>query len=407
MRPARLLLCWPYERPALLLPFLRLSGTGRFELTHLYHPQVSDEQAPPLTPYPIRYWTEFDNAQHILESVRPDAIVFQGIASPRTVALNVIAKAARIPTYVLQHGTYYTIEDSLREARAMGQVLARTPRLAGQFQMTAKESTSHAVEFLHRSLKGARALDIPLVLAFSAFIRAARVHALPLRAFRFPGRLPTATICHSPHNEVVARQIDGDGPPRIIIGNPEYDDYFRQAATLDLTGDYYLFIDSIVAAPELNVSTMSVASATSIYRRLSAFAAARGKRLVVKLHPLFATTAWLPRDLPNVDWVSHAELPELLRCAIGCFGYFSTLLLHAAWLKPVCLIEHIPLDIGREFAACAGAPVVSAEYFDPASFEFRSRSPHAATELERRFFWKADGRATERLGAVLASGAMS
>jgi hypothetical protein len=223
---------------------------------------------------------------------------------------------------------------------------------------------------------------------------------------RFRQRLPTGYICFTERNGTIYRELDHARPEQIrVIGIPEYDRFFRSASLPHEPADegpYYLLIDQPLAENSWGTPTVSREDMIRFYEKLISYCKSQNARLKVKLHPESYRCGWLPED-DRVEWIREADVVSLIRGARACFGMFSTLVLPAAVLKPLCLFDVRPSSMVTDLSQRGMAAVLDFFKFAPSDIHFRQLE-HTGPDFSRfveDYFFSMDGRSADRLAEVL------
>ena len=141
-RRLRILLCWGYHRSGWVAPFEQLNG--EFDFHYLFHLSEEEEECSH-TNQPRHYWNDFRAAQDILDEIKPDRLVFMSLSGLRPIALNMAARRKGIPTFVVQHGYFRSLENYLA-------LPAVPPKTVAETKTTSQASSaSEAVRFMIRS----------------------------------------------------------------------------------------------------------------------------------------------------------------------------------------------------------------------------------------------------------------
>ncbi|MEX2140293.1 MAG: hypothetical protein WD894_13595 [Pirellulales bacterium] len=393
-----ILLCWGYHRSSWIEPFERLKDDFRFSYI-FYRNREEEEQR--LTADPVLYWQDYDNAHQILDAVRPKKILFMSLTSGYPIALNLAAQSRGIPTYILQHGMFGFYEDE-RASESRSTALRKTGRATNP-SITGTKSSS--LGFLIRSM-GLRDLTaLPWMSLFFLILRRCGYFAA-CKHVRFRQRLPTGYICFTERNGTIYRELDHAQPDQIhVIGIPEYDRFFRSPSSPHEPADeapYYLLIDQPLAENSWGTPTVSREDMIRFYEKLIAYCKSQNARLKVKLHPESYSCGWLPED-DKVEWIREADVVSLIRGAKACFGMFSTLVLPASVLKPLCLFDVKPSSMVTDLSQRGMAAVLDFFKFAPSDIHFH-QIEHTGPNFPRfveDYFFSLDGGSADRLAEVL------
>ena len=393
-----ILLCWGYHRSSWIEPFERLKD--QFQFTYIFYRNRQEEEAR-LTSDPVLYWQDFANAHQILDSVRPEKILFMSLTSGYPIALNLAAQFRGIPTFILQHGMFGFYEDE-RATESRSTALRKTGS-AHNSSRTANKSSS--LGFLLRSMALHDLVAVPQMALFFLIMHRCGYFAA-CKHVRFRQRMPTGYICFTERNATIYRELDHPRPEQLhVIGIPEYDRFFRSTSSPPepaAESPYYLLIDQPLAENSWGTPTVSRDDMVQFYGKLIAYCKSRKAQLRIKLHPESYRCDWLPQD-NNVQWIKDADLVSLIRGAKACFGMFSTLVLPAAVLKPLCLFDVKPSSMVADLCQRGMASVLDFFQFTPSDIGF-CQVDHTAPDFPRfveDYFFRMDGRSTDRLAEVL------
>jgi hypothetical protein len=351
------------------------------------------------TNQPRHYWNEFSTAQQILDRIKPDRLVFMGLSGLRTIALNMAARRRRIPTFILQHGYFRSLDDYLS-------LFASQSKTVAEVKTTTHASSAwQAVRFMLRSNITEEPIDSLRAVAMLLALRRTDYYRSHLR-FRFRGRMPDRYITYSEATAKIHRQLDHASSSSIIpVGIPEFDPIFRLLASSK--GDRkknVLLIDSPNAENRYGVTPTSIERKVRFLNDLSVRLERQGYPLVVKLHPETYGATWLPSP-GNIRYVRDHDVGPLIQEAHACLGFDSTLVIPAIIARPTMLFELCESNLtinAREFKVAI--VVRGLECSDDQLSALLDAKERSAKQLERFTLWfahSADGNATKRLANAL------
>ncbi|MBO6660490.1 MAG: hypothetical protein JJ909_07365 [Roseivirga sp.] len=335
MTKVKLLVNFGYYRKQWIDPFERLKD--QFELVYLFHIHPSQESQI-YTDERIVYWSDFSGAYDLLDQEKPDRIIFMDVTSGLTIALNLAAKHSGITTFILQHGLYHNYTDyrqrEIKSKQNRQKEKSTTNKPCFEFS---------TLSFMKNSLKSSDLFLLPKLLCY-LYIQRKEGFNYASKKVRFEARKPKYYICYSPDNALIHRELDGDIEHRChYIGNPELfrlNKEISQSACHKVDDDYYyLLIDQPFADNRFGEHIKTRKEMTDFYKGLSAWCRQNNSRLVVKLHPESFHSDWLP-EREGIKWVKETEnMAMLISNSIGCFGFFSTLILPVIAHKPTVLFK--------------------------------------------------------------------
>ena len=388
------LLCWGYHRSSWIEPFERLKDVFRFAYIFYRNREEEEER---YTDDPVLYWQDYSNAQQILDAVRPDKIVFMSLTSGYPIALNMAARQRGIDTYILQHGIHSSYADEMAAN-------AQTTVLRKEGSTPASPARSSSMGFLARTMRAGDVYSVPRMALFFLLMHRWG-YFVACRYVRFAQRMPTGYICFTERNALIYRELDHARPEQIyLIGIPEYDRFFATSRSGEGTGGapYYLLIDQPLVENSWGTPSVSREDMIRFYRKLMAYCKAQSATLKIKLHPESYSCGWLPED-EGAEWIREADVVDLIRGAKACFGMFSTLVLPAAVLKPLCLFNAKPSSMVNDLSHRGLALVLDFFTFEPSDIRFHKIHSSGAdfSRFVQDYFYKMDGRSGERLAEVL------
>ena len=395
----RVLLCWGYHRHGWVAPFEQLNG--EFDFHYLFHLSKEDEERSH-TNQPRHYWNEFRTAQEILDKIKPDRLVFMSLSGLRPIALNMVARRRKIPTFIFQHGYFRSLESYLS--------LPTTPaKRVGEMRIpTRAKSAWQAIRFMLRSNIVKEPIDSLLAVAMLLESRNTGHYRSQLR-FRFRGRMPDQYVTYSEETSEIHRQLDDASSSSIVpVGIPEFDPIFRLLAnSKEDSKKNVLLIDSPNAENRYGITTTSIERKVRFLNGLSLRLEQRGYPLVVKLHPETYTAGWLPSP-NNVRYVRDDDIGPLIQEAHACLGFDSTLVIPAIIARPTMLFELSESKLTTSACEFGVATVVqglecSNEELS-ALLDAKERSTEQLERFTQCFAHSADGNATKRLANALRRG---
>lgn len=393
----KILACWPYSRPGWVAPLERLHDRGH-RVAYLAYRTPADEPADHALPRDRErlYWQQFREAGDILRLRQPDRIVLMGTEGAWNIALIAAARAAGVPTAVLQHGVFGPVDAYPTDA---GQLPPRPPA----------RTRGPALSFLARSL---RHDPIELLRSVRYLVAAARTtpwRAAPLHPLA--SRRADAYLTASPRASQFHRTMDHVPPERIHpVGLPEYDSLLGGSLSAGVPNTALLIDTPHTGGPHGLGSTSGDEKSAHLVRIGRALAAA-GWRLTVKLHPDSFGDAWARRlDVDGVTVVRDAAILDLLAAHEVVLGFDSTALVAALHHRPGLLMQTRGGTTWlSDLAAGLGAipPAPDLETVTVADV-VRAREAAGRTAAGRRrlvteILGPPDGRALERVEQVLLS----
>lgn len=385
---------WPYHRKDWIHIFELLGNDFEFHYLSYIH-QALDPTDPQERPALVRYWAEFSNTAEVLESIRPEKIIFMSIDSGLSIALNIQAQQQGIRTYVMQHGIYTNYRDY-----RMREKLWRKASVSRAAVSSKKEVRFSSIRFLRASLKNPFLLFRILLHAYAAR-RTGPYFAN--RHFSFAAKKPNFYICFSKANAKIYEELDRPTAGKFIFtGSPELDSYLKPVEQPPVQERFILHIDQALAENSFGEETVSRENMISFYAKLNTLAHRMEARLFIKLHPESYQTEWLPQH-ENITYLKATpNLQAYLQHAVLCTGFYSTLLIPAVYWNSAVLFNIYYSYIQEVLRSMPNVSIVPFSQFDPATTEIPPASAGKGLELLKSYFYAYDGRSAERIKEVLA-----
>jgi hypothetical protein len=194
----------------------------------------------------------------------------------------------------------------------------------------------------------------------------------------------------------------------IELGNQEASDIIRKVTGSPgysyEGGDYLLFIDEAFSgSPVFNLKAIvDVDTYNRFLKMLSTYAASAGQRLLVKLHPYSYTVGHFIKD-DNIDYVTEASLSELIANASGIFGFSSTLLIPAIFVKKACVFKLNDFsDIHKALVKMDYCKVLDFHHLQLTDIQFGDKPTESQVkQFIDYFLYKPDDQYLDRLKKIL------
>jgi hypothetical protein len=395
MRPV-ILFNFGYNRNGWITPIEDLKND--VQIVYLYYIDKS-QQSVSYTEQKIIYWSDFNNSNHLLDTIQPDKIVFMSVDSGLGILLNYTARKRGIPTFILQHGVYSNYNDyRAREKRAklLHKETMNTndvPRMAGFSTGSFYKNSLHWWEYLFF-----------LLLPIYSWLQKKKGLVFAAKWVQFSARKPTKYICYHPQNALIHVQTDKATDDKLLyIGNPEFDKFYNYKRQQNPVERYYLLIDQPLSDNRYGEHICTQAQMTEHYLRLNQFCMAQNAKLYVKLHPESYNSYWLPQH-PNIKWISdHNNLPELVLSSEGCFGYFSTLLVPAIYFARVVLFKVSNNEMQDDTSRLKLCQLLDFFSYTIEQIDFSSIVKDHLDLFVRKYIYFDDGNSSDRLKRILIS----
>lgn len=399
----KILLCWGYHRKGWVSSFNKLSE--KFDFTYLFFISKPEDEMNFAVNSDVIYWSDFKNAQHILNRIKPEKIVFMGIEGSNTTALNIIAKKKGIETFYLQHGMFHRFSDYVK----WEQVETEERQKTGQFNRSAEEvDRFFLLSFFIRSVIFAKPSTLPYIFRLQ-YLKRKYYEITALQKLRSEHRIPSKYIVFTKDNASIFCERDGANSENFIeIGNPEKDDFFQNDFQVEKTSEnYYLLIDEPwseikdYASPGFGISKEQT---NNFYKTLSEFAKKKGAKLKIKLHPYSYKSDFFISD-PNIEYIRDTDTKSLILNSKAVFGFSSTLLLPAIFFKKCCLFNFWEdMSFQRDLKELEIVQVLEYHQFtiDDIDFDGIEKTEEKVRRFVEKFLYKTDGNSVKRLEQVLS-----
>lgn len=398
-----ILLVWGYHRKGWLHAFNQLNNDYNFH--YIFHLSKPDNEVNHSKSDNIHYWSDFQSAQDIIKKISPSKVVFMGINSPNTIALNLVAKRKKIETIILQHGMFHKYADYLRLAKEEMAARIKTNNFE---RSKIKVDRFFLLIFLLRSV----ALITPMVLLYVfklTYLKRKYLEVEALKKAPSKFRRPNKYIVFTKDNASIYMERDKVAQEQLTeIGNPEMDMYFNSELTKKYSeSNYYLLIDQPwsevkeYSSPGFGVSKEQT---NAFYTKLADYASSQSAKLKVKLHPYsYESTFLIPH--PNIEYLKDVDMVELVLNSKGVFGFSSTLTLPAIYFGKCCLFKiWEQSSYQNEIEELKVAQVLDYHTFTIENINFKSieKETKYLELFVKKYLYKVDSGAIDRLKQILS-----
>ena len=390
----RILLVWWYDRADLWKPFEKLKKN--FDYSLLFYKFKEEEQKS--LPYDTYFWTEFVSPFEIIDQIKPDKVIFFGVVSHYTIALNYVCKKFGIKTYQIEHG----VRANLKEALKIENV-NKIEEKKEENQVILSSNKLHPVLFFLRTFSIRDLMVLPNFVKIFYLLRINKRYKA-LSSLKFKERLPNKYIVFTKWLGTIYRERDGALDEQMIpIGNYFFDEYFRELPEVfpEPTEEYYLLIDQPIyeVYEEIDERAREL-----FYKKLALFSKKNDAVLIVKLHPSDFDNNDLP-VMDNLRYLKEGNNLELIIQSKGAFGFFSTLLIPAIYHKPTVLFNVRSLQMLLDWKEFGVIELLDFMNFEPEDINFERIGADEASHrlFVEKYLYKADGKALVRLKNELDS----
>lgn len=392
-----ILLCWGYHRIGWNEPFLKLKN--QFQFHYLFFTNKEEDEVSNFD-LPVHYWNDFNNAQEILELIKPEKIIFMSIDSGLTIALNITARSNNFKTYIMQHGLYRNYEFYLKlQNQGKADISKAINEIRGR---------NNTLRFILKSIR-IKTLIPFLRLFYFLFITRKKGFIIALHEAIFKMMKPNKYLGFTMYNMRIHFEREKISKNEVeIIGNPYFDDILQFNPEKNVTAErYYLLIDQPLAENSFGFmfnTGISKVQVNEFYSKLNEFALKNNAKLYIKLHPgSYKSTFMLQHE--NIIYFKDADNVQLIHNSLGCFGCSSTLMIPVLYIKPTVLFTYNNIDDVENMAQFGLAKVLDLVTFEVSDIEFidKSNDPVKRQEFIDKFLYNPEINATDNLKKVLLS----
>ncbi len=269
------------------------------------------------------FWKDYRSPAALLHKVRPDRIVFQEIIDLRQIALIVAARAARIPTFYMDHGAAADKDTSIERWKEITFTGSKLPYLIRRIRTSFFDVLASKL-FYYSQLRG-----------FTSFGSLWKYWILPFKLMMkgpnetlahtlFRERVPARSICFNETNFLALQVYTGiTEDDAVLTGVPYFDCYY---SSTPVEKDYLVFIEHPYL--EQNILGWTDTFHRQLAQQLYQFARSRGIKMYVKLHPKSDMANWTRYgfDPQFVEVIQAGDYTQLYLGSKLILGYSSSLL---------------------------------------------------------------------------------
>lgn len=398
----KILLCWNYERRNWVSRFEEIFEKGGYVFINFFSKELEKTSS---TSEKVYYWNDFKSVDHLIEVIKPEKVIFMGLDSPYVFLLNHACREKGIITFFLQHGIFHSYKAYMYEEQSMRSLQAT----AGANSILTKAIAARNNAFFFHSFRIRRIGLYYRIIKFLVVKKNRSSTQMALRSIAHKILQPDYYIVYTKYLSNIFIERDNISEDKMIeIGNDEADQLILEIQNTPGysydKGDYFLFIDEAFtgSAELLLPPIVSIEKYNEFLLLLSVYARSKGKRLRVKLHPFSYNVDHFVTD-DNIDYIKHANFRELIVNACGVFGFSSTLLIPAMFVKKACIFKLNNFsDIHRALNNIGYCRVLDFHHLKLTDIEFNDNV--SATQREAfisHFLFKLDNECTNRLKKIL------
>ncbi|MEC7754770.1 MAG: polysialyltransferase family glycosyltransferase [Bacteroidota bacterium] len=382
------LVIWPTIRRDWVSTFYKLEDQFRFTFIPSTFPQEPNFA----DCFECRYWSEFSSVQQLLDEVKPDGVIFMSIESGLSMATNYLAQKRGIRTIILQHGIFTNYKDYRNREK-----LWRKNSLARETKDSQVQKGFSTLRFLKKSLIGT---DRFKLLSIAIYTKLQQKVGPYWAAKHLPLSIKKANqyICYSPFNATIHRETDRVSEHEIsYVGSHELMNYLRKEEPLT-DKPFYLHIDQALAHNSFGEETVSREAMIGFYQKLNDYCLSQQASLYIKLHPESYKSDWLPKH-DNIHYIRHVDnFNQIIQSALGCFGFYSTMVIPAVYWKPTILFKITYSGLQEELGKMGAAQILDFHDFQFSQFSFQKfENP----QLIKTYFIQPEGVCDDSLANCL------
>ncbi|WP_305982464.1 polysialyltransferase family glycosyltransferase [Roseivirga thermotolerans] len=355
------LVIWPTIRRDWVSTFYKLEDQFRFTFIPSTFPQEPNFA----DCFECRYWSEFSSVQQLLDEVKPDGVIFMSIESGLSMATNYLAQKRGIRTIILQHGIFTNYKDYRNREK-----LWRKNNLARETKDSQVQKGFSTLRFLKKSLIGT---DRFKLLSIAIYTKLQQKVGPYWAAKHLPLSIKKANqyICYSPFNATIHRETDRVSEHEIsYVGSHELMNYLKKEEPLT-DKPFYLHIDQALAQNSFGEETVSREAMIGFYQKLNDYCLSQQASLYIKLHPESYKSDWLPKH-DNIHYIRHVDnFNQIIQSALGCFGFYSTMVIPAVYWKPTILFKITYSGLQEELGKMGAAQILDFHDFQFSQFSFQ------------------------------------
>jgi hypothetical protein len=374
------------QRPELIQPFISMSD--RIEFVQLYYRNEEDRKIN-TSPFKMIFWFNYSSPFKILKEIKPDFIigVTEGLME---ISLINAARELRIPYYGLQHGftpdNMHSLLPEINRPSVFGLYILKKYLKILWFYITSTKNRDFR-HFIER---------MRFVVSFYKMN--------PLDAIaqsRYKWLKPTGYICFSEVSSTHCKKLYDLTETEIkYIGIPWFDQFFagvRKGNSFALKEKYYILIDTNFEEYHTLISKEKI---WRCYHILNNYCIEQNAKLYIKLHPWSYKYDF--EDTEYITFIRNIDMENLGRIvsdAKGCFGFYSTLTMPIAFIKPTIQIQYDDV-VERGLVQNNITPVLDFNIFQLEDIDFE-KANHNDKLLEEKYLFSTNGNSAERIENIL------
>ena len=317
-----------YQRKNWIYPLEAIKD--EFEVVYIHYNKKSDETNC-YTDSTVLYFSDFDNAQDLIDKVSPNIFIVMGLNSNLIFAIKDVCNKRGIPFVYMDHGVYGLASDYLEFEKAIKNKSIKSDVVNEDNNRT--RNISFPIKTFIKSIAPFKIIAIFIKILLGRFSNKKAFQNIFQRYLA----QPDAFFTYSKLNNVVNYQIYHPKEKEIFyIGNFEYDKFKEEPNFSEES--YMLLIDSPLSDNPNKDIVFSTENHILIYKKINNAAKENNLKLKIKLHPYNYNSDWI-EEIENVEFIKDYDINSLIKNAKYCVSFYSTLLIPSLYFVPTSVLK--------------------------------------------------------------------
>lgn len=364
-----------------------------FEVVYIHYNRKSDETNC-FTDSTVLYFTDFKNAQELIDKVQPNIFIAMGLNSNLVFAIKHVCNKRGLPFVYMDHGVYGLAKDYVEFEKTIKRKSIKSIIVNDDNNRT--RNISFPIKTFIKSIAPFKIIAIFIKILFSRFSNKIVFQNI----FQKYLAQPDAFLTYSKLNNVVNQQIYHPKEKEIYyIGNFEYDKFKKEPSFSEES--YMLLIDSPLSDNPNKDIVFTTENHIRIYNKINSAAREKNLQLKIKLHPYNYNSDWI-REIENVEFIKdYDDINSLIKNAKYCVSFYSTLLIPALYFVPTSVLkayEHSFIRFLEENDLCF---IYDIDHIENAHIEFKPILARQNIQFLENYFDLSKRPSTERLKLAL------
>ncbi|AKQ44796.1 hypothetical protein TH63_02795 [Rufibacter radiotolerans] len=246
----------------------------------------------------VRYWNEFTTPQMLLDTIKPDRIIFYEIIDLRQIALNVTALKNKVPTFFMEHGAAGDKDAAAERIEVSKFDKSKLIYLLTRFRSSFSDIIRSKV-FYYSALSGLGSLNSFVKYSFLPLKMLKGYPNKTLSQNIFEERIPLRSIVFNKANFEEYALYSGASTENAVFGGvPFFDKYYNNSTA---EKDYIIYNEACYL--EEGLAGWTKEHHKEVAQALFDFAEKNKITLYVKLHPRSNPVLWESYEF-NKDYVT-------------------------------------------------------------------------------------------------------